>query len=629
MNSFANKHLSIILVSGLVLTTILVYLAGLHSRFIFDDFVNLRQLSEIDTYGYSTYVFSGISGPTGRPVSLLTFALQHTDWPDNPFPFKLFNLILHILNGILIYVLMLYLRGKTAPDDITQNRMFAFVTAGLWLLHPIQVNTVLYVVQRMTQLSTFFILLGVLGYLYAKNIFDNGRHRAGLIGMSMAVGMAGILAVLSKENGALLPLYILAIELTVLYSPSRNRIWRIWAWIFLVTPLVIASFYLFYSLGNILEGYASRSFTMSERLLTQPVVLVQYFLDLIIPHLSAFSLFHDDFPKSTGLLNSPRTLLCHVLIFSALGYAFIMRKRTRFVSLGILWFLAGHSLESSHLNLELYFEHRNYLPSAGVFILLAIVITKYWDALSKYITVTCVGAYCLMVLWITYYQVQLWNHPGKQASDWALIHPKSPRAQDYFGSMLLLTENFEPALEVFDRILKMHPNDIYPYTRRIAVTYCLMKKPLTDEEWAEIFDKARHAKKYTAQEMVEFDGISKFVENNECPLLDVPKYIRMLNILADNRNFAGEKGSLHQIAAVLAALTGDTGTALENIDEAIRYKYDAVTLTIKLRFMIALKNKQEAQRVLEMLESYLKDHKIEYLAYKNIISNLKEKLNKL
>ena len=129
--------------------------------------------------------------------------------------------------------------------------------------------------------------------------------------------------------------------------------------------------------------------------------------------------------------------------------------------------------------------------------------------------------------------------------------------------------------------------------------------------------------------MVEFDGISKFVENNECPLLDVPKYIRMLNILADNRNFADEKGSLHQIAAVLAALTGDTGTALENIDEAIRYKYDAVTLTIKLRFMIALKNKQEAQRVLEMLESYLKDHKIEYLAYKNIISNLKEKLNKL
>lgn len=629
MRDFINKHLSIILLAGLVSGTFIGYLPGLHSLFLFDDNVNLGQLSQVGNLGYNAYVFSGISGPSGRPLSLLSFALQYQDWPDNPYPFKLVNLVLHLLNGILIYLLASWLCTRSNSARPPGNRAFPLITAGFWLLHPMQVNTVLYVVQRMTELSAFFSLAGILGYLYAREIFTQGRIKAGLWGMSVSVVIGSVLAVLSKENGVLTPLYILIIEMTVLYTPCRSKIWRIWAWIFLVLPLVLLGIYLAGTLGNTLQGYEMRSFTMSERLYTQPVVLVQYLLDLIIPHLDAFSLFHDDFQKSVSLLEPVKTLFCHLLILSMACYAIVKRKRSGFLSLGILWFLGGHSLEASHVNLELYFEHRNYLPCAGVFMLVALFMTNYWTAISKYISVPVFGIYCLVTIWITSFQIQIWNHPGRQALEWALIHPKSPRALDYLGGMLLLTGNNEQALKVYDRLLVIHPFDIYPYVKRIVVTYCLNNKTLSDDQWKDIYEKARIAKKYTNNELNELDAITRFVENNECSGLDIRKFMNLLIILASNRDYADLKGSLHQMAAVLAAKFGDAPSAMANIDEAIRYKYDAVTLIIKLKFLLSLKNKKEAEKVLAMLESYFQDHKIESLAYATMVYNLQEKLDKL
>ena len=629
MKDPVRKYLPVILLSGIVLTAIGVYLPGLDSRFILDDFVNLQQLSDIKNYGYGTFIFSGVAGPTGRLLSLLTFALQYQDWPGNPYPFKVVNLTLHVINGVLLYLLMVDLCRKYMRDEKDKYRFFPVLVTGFWLLHPIQVNTVLYVIQRMTELSVFFTLLGILGYLHAKERFDQGNHRVGLWGMSFSIAAGGTLAVLSKENGILLPLYILIIEMTVLYTPARNRIWRIWAWIFLVSPLVILSLYLAYTLDNTLMGYQSRSFTMSERLLTEPVVLVRYLQDLVIPHLDAFSLFHDDFPKSTGLFEPIKTLFCHLLIYSLIFYAFMIRKRSGILSLGILWFLGGHSLEASHVNLELYFEHRNYLPSAGVFILFSLAITSYWRVISRYIMVTLIGVYCLATVWITWFQVQVWNHPGRQAVEWASLHPQSPRAQDYLGGVLLLTGNNEQALKVYNRILLIHPFDIYPYVRRIFVSYCLTDKPLSDEDWNYIYDKARAAKKYTKAGLNDFASMTTVIQNDQCPRLDVRKFLNLLLILADNKDYTDVRGPLYQIAAVLAATQGDAKSSLAYIDEAIRHKHNAVTLIIKLRYMITLKNRKGAQQVLDMLKKYFQHHRMEYLADRSIVSELEEKFNEL
>jgi len=170
----------------LLLIATALYYQALHSRFLLDDFYNLLDLSQIDANGIAYFIFGGFSGPSGRPLSLLSFALQYQDWPGNPFAFKLVNLIIHLLNGVLIWFICKRLVVYIFRDKQYQT-LLVILTTGLWLLHPIQFSTVLYVTQRMTQFSTFFILSGILGYLWTREQYANSGSQRALVLMSIFV----------------------------------------------------------------------------------------------------------------------------------------------------------------------------------------------------------------------------------------------------------------------------------------------------------------------------------------------------------------------------------------------------------------------------------------------------------
>ena len=87
---------------ALLTVTGLVYWPALQGIFVLDDFENLKDLSEISTRGPAFYIFGGTAGPGGRPLSLLSFALQYHSWPADPFAFKLVNLVFHLINGALV-----------------------------------------------------------------------------------------------------------------------------------------------------------------------------------------------------------------------------------------------------------------------------------------------------------------------------------------------------------------------------------------------------------------------------------------------------------------------------------------------------------------------------------------------
>ena len=152
----------------LLLLTVCLYAIGLDSDFLLDDTANLSGLAEVEQYGFFYYIFSGTAGPSGRPLSLLTFALQYPAWPDNPAAFKAVNLALHCANGILVWLISLRLIRPLEQDRV-RRRLFVFFTTAIWLLHPLQLTTVLYVVQRMTLLSALFTLAGLWAYLHYRD----------------------------------------------------------------------------------------------------------------------------------------------------------------------------------------------------------------------------------------------------------------------------------------------------------------------------------------------------------------------------------------------------------------------------------------------------------------------------
>jgi len=101
---------------AVVLLTAALFYPSLNSSFLLDDYVNLNRLDEVGSKGYGYFIFSGISGPSGRPLSLATFALQHQAWPDNPFAFKFVNLLIHLINGLLIFAITRTLLRKLPLD---------------------------------------------------------------------------------------------------------------------------------------------------------------------------------------------------------------------------------------------------------------------------------------------------------------------------------------------------------------------------------------------------------------------------------------------------------------------------------------------------------------------------------
>ncbi|RKZ72405.1 MAG: hypothetical protein DRQ57_17450 [Gammaproteobacteria bacterium] len=447
--------------------TVWLYWGGLNGTYLFDDSPNLADLADIEnTRDIAKFVTEGISSQLGRPISLLTFALQAHHWPNSPWDFKYVNLMIHLVNGCLIFLLVLYLtRLMKLPEK--RGRLLALLTASLWLVHPIQVSTVLYVIQRMTQLTVLFTLAGLLAYLKGRQQLAQDQLKSGFFWVSIGVGLGGILATLSKENGILLVLYILVLEITVLHTLPKPRYWRIWSWIFLYFPLILLAFYFATHVSSLLHAYNIRDFTMGERLLTQARLLTEYFGKTIFPHPQAFGLFHDDYPISRHILNPPATLFSVIFIISMFGAAISLRRKYSVFSLGVLWFLAGHILESSFIGLVIAFEHRNYLPIFGI--LFASIYGMLWlfDRFSNIFLRKI--AILVSVLWlsifpiITYSETDLWGKPLMQAALWAKEKPLSRYAQSHAAALFASRGDFDRVENYYKTMVKNFPQDASPH----------------------------------------------------------------------------------------------------------------------------------------------------------------------
>ena len=144
---------------------------------------------------------------------MLSFAVNRELSGMDPFWFKLTNLVIHLLNGALVYVLIrsvLTLRKTITSANEGNPSAIAAAVAAVWLLHPAQLTSVLYVVQRMTSLSATFVFAGLITYVAARSRLLAGRRTNALL--FVGVPFWGLLSCLTKENGVLLFLFAFVLE---------------------------------------------------------------------------------------------------------------------------------------------------------------------------------------------------------------------------------------------------------------------------------------------------------------------------------------------------------------------------------------------------------------------------------
>lgn len=463
---FPRHRLPWLILALLLGITALAYWPGTRGTFLLDDYPNLVQNSAFKnlqpTWGsFLAASLSSDSGPTHRPIAMGSFALNALasgggkNIQRDATGMKWTNVAIHLLNGLLVYVLLRLILGeyrRLRPETTESTcEWAALAVTAAWLLAPINLTAVLYVIQRMTSLAATFSLLGLIAYVAGrKRLRSDGKSVRGWLGLFATALIWTPLAIFTKEIGALTMLYALVIEWTLfgLRQADGRRAKGLIAYfvLFLVVPAIIGMFWLLPPVFHSVD-WEIRDFSLGERLLTEGRVIWHYLWWTLVPNINALTLFHDAFPVSKGLLNPWTTLLSWIGIAGLLAAGFLAKRRYPLVALGLFWFLAGQVMTGSVFPLELVFEHREYLPSVGLYAALfgtAIILVQ------KYARRRLAMAAIAMVIGL--YGVALglrsinWSNPLRQLAIAAHNHPDSPRATYAYGRLLTILSGVDPKL---------------------------------------------------------------------------------------------------------------------------------------------------------------------------------------
>ncbi|WEN16834.1 hypothetical protein PY254_06640 [Rhodanobacter sp. AS-Z3] len=523
----------------MVLTAI-IYSAGLSGGWLFDDYPNIVDNPGVQPSkaGIPALFRAAMSSPASefkRPLASLSFAANYLASGLKPYTWKLTNLTIHMLNGLLVYWLARALLLATAAGahpvrdalgnaDTKASRttegsslwtgcaptsgrtgITAALIAAAWMLLPINLTAVLYVVQRMESMANLFVLIGLLGYVagrcrmlaIASDAARNKRREwSGWLLCAVSITLPALVGMLAKETAVMLPLYALLVEWALfrwrkrgfdtvdqtVSSPeslpplrvavgqalpavssgdpsgeaaawnarpkrdAQGKDWRVIT-LFLVVLVLPILTGLTWLLPGLLEqeAWATRNFTLVTRLLSEARIVTDYIGWTLLPTPDALSFYHDNFQVSTGILSPWTTLTSIVFLGAVIALLPWLRKRQPLVALGLCLFLGCQLLTGTILPLELIYEHRNYFASFGLLLALVPLLAVPRSQPLALPRNALLGGLILCWAALTGFTAYAWGDSLRLAEDLASRAPNSPRAQYELGRTYIIYSHYEPA----------------------------------------------------------------------------------------------------------------------------------------------------------------------------------------
>ena len=469
---------------------LLLYYPGMSGPFLLDDFSNIIDNAALRT---GTLSFSSLweaalssnAGPLRRPVAMLTFALNFHFDGLSPVYYKAVNIGIHLATAIALYFLTVALLRRLAvyetpsPGSLSRHQLAALITI-LWALHPLHVSTVLYVVQRMTELTALFSVIGVLLYIRGREMLLAGKQRRGIMLVALGAIGCGSLAVLSKENGALLPVLLLIVEALFFRGTRANQPFAKLVFVLLALQTAAILAYLIYAWAS--PANPIRGFTHTERLLTETRILFSYAGQILVPRIDQMSLLNENTVVSRSLFAPPSTAAAVIamlaLIFGSLWAAY-RNRATPFV-FGIGWFLAGHLLESTVIPLELRFEHRNYLPSYGIIFAFGVFLNQWrpFENARPGLKFALLAGVLISLSIQLQTRVTTWTTPQNFFNHELKNNPNSERAWSDSAFFLIMEGKPEESLPILLKAAKLNPREVGQLIVALNIqTYELQTKP--------------------------------------------------------------------------------------------------------------------------------------------------------
>jgi hypothetical protein len=615
-----------------LLMTVAVYAPGLHGGWLFDDYPNI-----VDNHGVQptdaklgTLVGAALSSPSSefkRPLASLSFALNYLATGLNPYWMKLTNLLIHLINGLLVFLLARRLLSATQthsaesaaepPDRDGNYGVLAALIAAAWLVLPINLTGVLYVVQRMESMANVFVLLGLVGYVAGRQRMLLGHRGLAICVISVTVPTA--LGLLAKETAVMLPLYAFLTEWLVFgfrgTSTTRDgRVLLLFALV-LALPMVIG---LAWIVPHVLSptAFSTRDFTLQQRLLSEMRIVTDYIGWTLIPSPDELSFYHDDFRVSTGLFH-PWTTFTSLLVLIALAWAVLrMRRSHPLIALGLALYLGCHLLTGTILPLELIYEHRNYFASFGLLLAAIPVLVgstrqntgremalRVPFRLVRYAILACLGFWWTGLTFLT---SKAWGDPLHLAEELAARAPESPRAQYELGRTYIIYSHYDPespftrlAYAPLEQAMSLPESSILPEQALIFMN-ARMQLPISDTWWDSMIKKLK-ARRPGVQDESSLGALVQCARGGQCEL---PKQ-RMIDA------FLAALSHPNPSPRLLAAYGDYAWNVLGEKELAERMAYEAVKtspdepayrITV-IRMLVARGQYGEAREALKGLEA--------------------------
>jgi tetratricopeptide (TPR) repeat protein len=364
---------------SLLILLLAVYGNSFHGEWHFDDIPNIIEnpnihLTNLSLKGmYNAFHFQG---DLIRPVSYLSLAINYCFGGLDTFGYHLINFIIHYVTAIFLFLFILNTLRLPVLRDRYGEKAYAIsaLATVLWAINPVQVLAVSYVVQRMASMAGMFYIAAM--YFYLKGRTVEGTKNKAIFFLSSVV--AALLAFGSKETAAMLPVSLFIYDLFLIQGAERDTVRKNLKFAFIPFAVVIIIANLYLDLSSILDDYRIRSYTLGERLLTEPRVIIFYITLLLYPIQSRLTLLHD-INISQSLIDPWTTLPAILIIVLSVGYMVTNARKRPLISFCILFFFLNHFIEGSFIPVELIYEHRNYIPSMLFFVPVAIFILRALD----------------------------------------------------------------------------------------------------------------------------------------------------------------------------------------------------------------------------------------------------------
>jgi len=612
----ANRRIWLGLAAALALAVI-AYWPSLHGGYVFDDFINivLNTNVHMHLFDWESLRIATLGPPSAahRPLAMISFAVDWYLGGDDPLRMKTENLIIHLINGLLLFgMLRALLRARRPAFDAPRSDLLALCVTAAWLLAPINFTAVAYIVQRMESLCQLFVLAGLWGYIAARVRMRDGKSGFMLASASIVLGTA--MGGLAKESAALLPLYALIAEWIMFgFARTNGRMDLRLLAMYLVLLILPACVAMYWVITHYLPSAAwvNRPFTLGERLLTEPRILWDYVQWSLLPLPNQMALNHDTIRLSHALLDPPTTTLAILGLAVALVAALRLRHTRPLVTIGIAWFFAAHLLTGTVIPLELAFEHRNYFASIGLYLALFSFAAPPIATPLPFVRTTACIVLILFFATVTWVRALNWSNPLLFALSEAQMNPDSPRAAyDLANAYVVLSQNradsplIPDAFKAMEHAATMPGANILPDQGLLLLSARLHRAP-PDGTWARMQHKL-------ATQPPSVQDVDALYQLNNCVLqtaCEFPASEMVNSFLAALQHTPPDTGVLSIYASYAFNVMHDSVLALELARDAVKEKPRDIQMRANLLRLLAASGQHAAaeelyaQTVLELPEA--------------------------